>query len=131
MAAAIVVVAVLVTVVVLASLTKLPPHERGVVYRLGRGLPPPLGPGLVLIVPGFDRMVRLSIAEQRIDITRATVKTATGQSQMDFIVAFKIIDPIRAVTEVADYRESVATAARRAIEHGITEGGSYDIGAQV
>jgi len=128
---AVVIVLVVVTGVVLASVTKLPPHTRGVVYRLGRVLPHPFGPGIVVTVPGIDRMVRVSIVEQKIDIPRATVTTSAGQSQSDFTVAYKIVDPVKAVTEVADYREAIATAARRAIEHGLTEGGAYDVGARV
>ena len=111
-----------------ASITKLAPHERAVVYRFGRVVPHPFGPGLVVKVPGVDRMVRVPIVEQRVDVPRATVTTMSGSSAMDFTVAYKIVDPVRAVTEVADYRDAVASAARRMIENGRHEGSAADIG---
>jgi regulator of protease activity HflC (stomatin/prohibitin superfamily) len=128
MAVTLLVVLIVAAFLVAASVTKLAPHERAVVYRFGRVVPHPFGPGLVLKVPGVDRMVRVPIVEQKVDVPRATVATASGSSAMDFTVAYKIIDPVRAVSEVADYREAVATAARRMIENGRHEGSAADIG---
>jgi len=128
MAVTLLVVLIVAAFLAFASVTKLPPHERAVVYRFGRVVPHPFGPGIVLTVPGIDRMVRVSIVEQKIDIPRATVTTSAGQSQTDFTVAVKVVDPVKAITEVADYREAIATAARRAIEHGRHEGNPADIG---
>jgi regulator of protease activity HflC (stomatin/prohibitin superfamily) len=128
MAVTLLVVLIVAAFLVAASVTKLAPHERAVVYRFGRVVPHPFGPGLVLKVPGVDRMVRVPIVEQKVDVSRATVATASGSSAMDFTVAYKIIDPVRAVSEVADYREAVATAARRMIENGRHEGSAADIG---
>lgn len=106
----------LLVVAVLSSVKSLPPHERGVVYRLGQALPNAVGPGLVLTVPGIDRMIRVSLGEQKVEIARAMVTTDTGSSQVDLTIAFRVVDPVRAVTEVYDYRESVASVARRMIE---------------
>jgi regulator of protease activity HflC (stomatin/prohibitin superfamily) len=101
---------------VFSGVKNLLPHERGVVYRLGQVLPNAVGPGLVLTIPGLDRMVRVSLAEQKVDIPRATLATEAAGSQLDFSITFKVIDPVRAATEVYDYRESVASVARRMIE---------------
>ncbi|MGZ4808779.1 MAG: SPFH domain-containing protein [Thermoanaerobaculia bacterium] len=106
----------LLVVAVLSSVKNLAPHERGVVYRLGQALPNAVGPGLVLTVPGIDRMIRVSLGEQKVEIPRATVTTDDGSSQVDLTIAFRVVDPVRAVTEVYDYRESVASVARRMIE---------------
>jgi regulator of protease activity HflC (stomatin/prohibitin superfamily) len=129
MAVTLLVVLIVAAFLVLASVTKFAPHERGVVYRFGRVVPHPYGPGLVMKIPGVDRMVRVPIVEQRVDVTRATVLAMGGSSSpMDFTVAYKIVDPVRAVSEVADYREAVATAARKMIENGRHEGSAADIG---
>jgi regulator of protease activity HflC (stomatin/prohibitin superfamily) len=106
----------LVVIAVFSGVKNLLPHERGVVYRLGQALPNAVGPGLVLTIPGLDRMVRVSLAEQKVEIPRATVTTGAESSQVDFTIAFRVLDPVRAATEVYDYRESVASAARRMIE---------------
>jgi regulator of protease activity HflC (stomatin/prohibitin superfamily) len=129
MAVVLLVVVIVAAFIVAASVTKLAPHERAVVYRFGRVIPHPFGPGLVLKVPGVDRMVKVPIVEQKVDVPRATVTTMSGSSSpTDFTVAYKIVDAVRAVTEVADYRDAVATAARRMIENGRHEGSAADIG---
>ncbi|SRR6266849_2350701 len=106
----------LLVVAILSAVKNLPPHERGVVYRLGQALPNAVGPGFVLTIPGIDRMTRVSLAEQKVEIARATVTTDARSSQVDFTIAFRVLDPVRAATEVYDYRESVASLARRMIE---------------
>lgn len=126
MAVTLLVVLIVAGFLVFASFTRLAPHERAVVYRLGRVVPHLFGPGIVMNIPGVDRMVRVPIVEQKTDIPRANVTTMAGQSQIDFVVAYKVIDPVRAVTEVADYRDAVAKAARRMIETGRHE--SSDVG---
>src|SRR4029078_10699985 len=106
MAVTLLVVVIVAAFLVLASVTKFAPHERGVVYRFGRVVPHPYGPGLVMKIPGVDRMVRVPIVEQRVDVARATVMAMGGSSSpMDFTVAYKIVDPGRGLTEGADYRE--------------------------
>jgi regulator of protease activity HflC (stomatin/prohibitin superfamily) len=85
------------------SLKNLPPHERGVIYRLGKPVPGAVGPGLVLMVPFVDRMTRVSIAAETVEAGRATV-------------VYRVADPFRATTEVSDYRSAMMTLARRLIE---------------
>ena len=94
---------IVVAVVVVQCVKNLPPHERGVVFRLGKPLPGPVGPGLVLIMPAVDRLVRVTVAEQKVDVP--------GHS-----IVFRVIDPVRAVTVVSDYRKAIGDLARKLID---------------
>ena len=89
--------------VVATSVKNLAPHERGVVMRLGKPLPSPVGPGLVLMMPWVDRMIRVTVAEQKVDVP-------------GYSVAFRVLDPVRAVTVVPDYRNAIADLARKLID---------------
>ena len=94
---------ILVIAVVATSVKNLPPHERGVVFRLGKPLPTAVGPGLILMMPAVDRMTRITVAEQKVDVP-------------GYSIVFRVLDPVKAVTAVPDYREAIAGLARKLIE---------------
>jgi len=128
---AVALVSIVALLVIFTSLKTLAVYERGVVYRLGRVLPDAVGPGLVLTIPMIDRLVRVSVAEQKIDLPRVAVTTTGGRSEMDFSIAFRVLDPVRATTEVSEYREAVTTLARNTIESGSGEADWHEISARV
>jgi SPFH domain / Band 7 family len=86
-----------------ASVRVLREYERAVVFRLGRVLNQK-GPGLVLLIPGIDRMVRVSLRTITLRIPHQDVITRDNVPVKVAAVAyFRVIDPQRSVLEVADY----------------------------
>ncbi|MBF0336855.1 MAG: slipin family protein [Nitrospirae bacterium] len=78
-------------------------YERGVVFRLGRVVPVK-GPGLVLILPVLDRLVKVSLRTVTMDVPSQDIITKDNVTvKVNAVVYFRVIDPIRAVTEIEDY----------------------------
>ncbi len=78
-------------------------YERGVVFRLGR-LVGAKGPGLVLIIPIIDRVVRVSLRTIAMDVPPQDVITKDNVSvKVNAVLYFRVIDPAKAIVEVEDY----------------------------
>ena len=76
-------------------------YERGVIFRLGR-LIGAKGPGLFFIIPGIDKMLRISLRTVTMDIPPQDVITRDNVSiKVNDVVYFRVMDPNRAVVEVA------------------------------
>lgn len=79
-------------------------YERGVVFRLGRVLPQPKGPGLVLIFWPIDRMVRVGLRTHVNDVPSQDLITRDNVSvSVNAVVYFRVIDPLRAILQVENY----------------------------
>ena len=79
-------------------------YERGVVFRLGRMMPEPLGPGLKLILFPIDRMLRMSLRTITLDVPPQDVITKDNVSlKVNAVVYFRVIDPNKAIVQVEDY----------------------------
>lgn len=79
-------------------------YQRAVVFRLGRALPGPKGPGLIMIFWPVDRMVRVSLRTYVHDVPPQDVITRDNVSvTVNAVVYYRIIDPMNAVIEVEDY----------------------------
>ena len=79
-------------------------YERAVVFRLGRILSQPKGPGLVLILWPIDRMVKVSLRTVVHDVPSQDVITRDNVSvKVNAVVYFRVVDPIKAVVEVENY----------------------------
>ncbi|MDA1315486.1 MAG: slipin family protein [Acidobacteria bacterium] len=91
----------------------LPEYERGVVFRLGRLLPQPKGPGLVLIFAPIDRIVRMSLRVETLDVPPQDVITRDNVTvKVSAVLFFRVIDPSRAVVEVAHYVHATSQLAQ-------------------
>jgi regulator of protease activity HflC (stomatin/prohibitin superfamily) len=78
-------------------------YERGVVFRLGR-LVGTKGPGLVLIIPIIDKVVRVSLRTIAMDVPPQDVITKDNVSvKVNAVLYFRVIDPSKAIVEVEDY----------------------------
>src|SRR4030065_2160785 len=78
-------------------------YERGVIFRLGR-LIGAKGPGLFFIIPGIDKMLRISLRTVTMDIPPQDVITRDNVSiKVNAVVYFRVMDPNRAVVEVETY----------------------------
>ena len=98
------VVAVIVVLYLLSSIQILPEYERGVIFRLGKLLPAPKGPGVVLIFRPIDRIVRISLRTVVHDVPPQDIITRDNVSvKVNAVVFFRVVDPRRAVVEVENY----------------------------
>jgi regulator of protease activity HflC (stomatin/prohibitin superfamily) len=91
-------------VYLLMSINILAEYERGVVFRLGKLLPEPKGPGVVLVFAPIDRMVRVSMRTVVMDVPSQDVITRDNVSvKVNAVVYFRVIDPRRAIVDVESY----------------------------
>jgi regulator of protease activity HflC (stomatin/prohibitin superfamily) len=87
-------------------------YERGVIFRLGR-LIGAKGPGIVFIIPGVDKMLRISLRTVTLDIPPQDVITRDNVSiKVNAVVYFRVIDPNRAVVEVENYLYATSQLAQ-------------------
>ena len=86
------------------SIQILAEYERGVIFRLGKLLPEPKGPGVILVFRPIDRVVRISLRTIVHDVPPQDVITRDNVSvKVSAVVYFRVIDPRRAVVEVENY----------------------------
>jgi regulator of protease activity HflC (stomatin/prohibitin superfamily) len=98
------VLSILVVLYIVASVQILAEYERGVVFRLGKLLPRPKGPGVVLVFRPIDRLVRISLRTIVHEVTPQDVITRDNVSvKVSAVIYFRVIDPRRAVVEVENY----------------------------
>jgi regulator of protease activity HflC (stomatin/prohibitin superfamily) len=87
-------------------------YERGVIFRLGRAMPTPKGPGLIMVFWPVDFMIRVDlrtiakIIEPQDVITRDNVSV-----RVDAVLYFRVVDPMRAILEVADFMFATSQVA--------------------
>ena len=78
-------------------------YERGVVFRLGRIIPLK-GPGLIIIIPGIDKLVKVSLRTITMDVPPQDIITKDNITvKVNAVIYFRPIDPIKAITEVEDF----------------------------
>jgi len=100
-------------VILAASAIKiLKEYERGVIFRLGR-LIGAKGPGIFFIIPGVDKMLRISLRTITLDIPPQDVITRDNVSiKVNAVVYFRVVDPNRAVVEVENYLYATSQLAQ-------------------
>jgi len=88
-------------------------YERGVIFRLGKLLPQPKGPGLVFVFRPIDRIVRISLRTVVHDVPPQDIITRDNVSvKVNAVVYFRVIDPRRAVVEVENYMYATSQLAQ-------------------
>jgi regulator of protease activity HflC (stomatin/prohibitin superfamily) len=99
--------AILVVVAIKLTFNVLREYERGVIFRLGRiarGLYGGNGPGLVIIVPFIDRLVRVSLRTVAMDVPPQDVITKDNVTvKVNAVIYFRVVDQERAIIQVEDY----------------------------
>ena len=97
----------------LTAVNVLREYERGVVFRLGKLLPQPKGPGVVLVLPPIDRIVRVSLRTIVMDVPPQDVITRDNVSvKVNAVVYFRVMDPRRAIVEVESYHYATSQLAQ-------------------
>ncbi len=104
---------VLVVSVLMASVRILQEYERGVVFRLGRVLNRPAGPGLVLLIPYIDRMVKTSTRTITMDIEPQDVISRDNVTlKVNAVLYFRVVDPVRAIINIENYLYATSQLAQ-------------------
>src|SRR5262252_3674188 len=107
-----VVVLILAAVIFPQALRILREYERGVIFRLGKLLGAK-GPGLILLIPVVDRMVKMDLRVVTIDVARQEVMTRDNVPvTVDAVVYFRVIDPIAAVVKVENFWKATSLIAQ-------------------
>jgi len=95
---------ILLIVFLSAAIKVLREYERGVIFRLGRVLERPKGPGIVIIIPIIDKLVKVSLRLVTMDVPPQDVITRDNVSiKVDAVIYFRVMDPNNAVIEVENY----------------------------
>jgi regulator of protease activity HflC (stomatin/prohibitin superfamily) len=90
-------------------------YERGVVFRLGR-LMTQRGPGLQLLIPSMDRMVRVSLRTVTLTVPPQEIITRDNvPARVTAVAYYRVIDPVRAVTEVESYQAATLQIAQTSL----------------
>ena len=94
----------IVVLYLLNSIKILREYERGVVFRLGRALPTPKGPGIILVFRPFDQMIRISLRQEVLEVPSQDVITRDNVTlKVNAVVTLKVISPFNAVNQVTNY----------------------------
>lgn len=108
----IIVLLILVLIFLFAAIKIIPEYERAVVFRLGRVIGAK-GPGLIIIIPIIDRIVRVSLRTITLDVPTQDIITKDNVSvQVDAVVYFRVVDPVKAIVEVEDYLYATSQIAQ-------------------
>lgn len=98
---------------VFLSVKVLNEYERGVVFRLGKLLPEPKGPGLVIVAWPVDRMVRISLRTIVLDVPPQDVITRDNVTvKVNAVVYFRVVDPLKAVVQVENFLYATSQEAQ-------------------
>jgi len=104
------------------SLNVLREYERGVIFRVGRLLPEPKGPGLILVFFPIDRIVRVSLRTITMDVPTQDVITKDNVSvKVNAVVYFRVVDPRRAIVEVENYLYATSQLAQTTLRSVLGE----------
>jgi regulator of protease activity HflC (stomatin/prohibitin superfamily) len=104
---------VLLVLYVISSIQILNEYERAVVFRLGKLLPQPKGPGIVLVFRPIDRYVRISLRTVVLDVPPQDIITRDNVSvKVNAVVYFRVLNPSKAVVEVENYMYATSQLAQ-------------------
>jgi regulator of protease activity HflC (stomatin/prohibitin superfamily) len=97
----------------LLSVKVLNEYERAVVFRLGKLLPQPKGPGLIIVAWPVDRMVRVSLRTVVLDVPPQDVITRDNVTvKVNAVVYFRVVDPLKSVVQVENYLYATSQEAQ-------------------
>ena len=122
------VVLVIVVIWMSNSLNVLREYERGVIFRIGRLLADPKGPGLIWLFWPIDRIVRVSLRTITMDVPSQDVITSDNVTvKVNAVVYFRVVDPRRAIVEVENYLYATSQLAQTTLRSVLGEVGLDDL----
>src|SRR5215469_11614550 len=113
---------IIVGLYLLSSIKILREYERGVIFRLGRVLSQPKGPGLILVFAPLDRIVRVSLRIDTIEVPPQDVVTKDNVTvKVNAVIFFRVIEPRLAVVEVANFLYATSQLAQTTLRSVLGE----------
>ncbi len=107
---------------VLSCIKVLKEYERGVIFRLGRLLPKPKGPGIIFVFKPVDKIVRVSLRTVALDVPPQDIITKDNVSvQVNAVVYFRVMEANKAITEVENYVFATSQMAQTTLRSVIGE----------
>ena len=112
----------IVVLYLISSIKILNEYERGVIFRLGKLLGTPKGPGVILVFAPIDRIVRVSLRTIVLDVPPQDVITRDNVSvKVNAVVYFRVMDPNRAIVEVESYHYATSQLAQTTLRSVLGE----------
>ena len=112
----------IVVIYLLSSIKILREYERGVIFRLGRVLSQPKGPGLILVFAPIDRMVRISLRVETLEVPPQDVVTRDNVTvKVNAVIYFRVIDSTKAVIEVSNFLYATSQLAQTTLRSVLGE----------
>lgn len=116
-----IVIAILV-IYLLSAIKILREYERGVIFRLGRVLPKPKGPGIILVFAPIDRMVRISLRIDTLEVPGQDIVTHDNVTvKVNAVIFFRVIDSRLAVLEVSNFLYATSQLAQTTLRSVLGE----------
>src|SRR3954454_640920 len=110
---ALIVVLVIFVLFLFAAIKVAREYERGIIFRLGRLLPQPKGPGLFLLIPVIDRMVKVDLRTVTLQIPPQEVITKDNVPvRVNAVAYFRIVEPKNAIVQVENYMVATSQIAQ-------------------
>ena len=112
---------IIVVLIILSAIRILREYERGVIFRLGR-IVGAKGPGLIILIPIVDKMVKVSLRTVVLDVPPQDIITKDNVSvQVNAVVYFRVLDPSKAVLEVENYLYATSQLAQTTLRSVLGE----------
>src|SRR5258708_18543010 len=116
------VIVLIIVIYMLSSIKILAEYERGVIFRLGRVLPKPKGPGVILVFAPIDRIVRVSLRIDTLEVPGQDVVTRDNVTvKVNAVIFFRVIDPRLAVVEVTNFLYATSQLAQTTLRSVLGE----------
>src|ERR1700733_364019 len=113
---------IILAIYIFSSIKIITEYERGVIFRLGHVLPQPKGPGVVLVFAPFDRIVRISLRVDTIEVPPQDVITRDNVTvKVNAVIYFRVIDPRLAVIEVSNFLYATSQLAQTTLRSVLGE----------
>src|SRR5437588_7353375 len=98
------IVIIIVVLYLLSSIKILAEYERGVIFRLGRLLPEAKGPGIILVFAPVDRIVRISLRQEALEVPPQDIITRDNVTlKVNAVIFLRVVEPRNAVVQVSNY----------------------------
>lgn len=113
---------IIVILYVLSAIKILREYERGVIFRLGRLLPNAKGPGIILVFYPIDRMVRISLRQEALEVKPQDIITRDNVTlKVNAVIFLRVVGPRQAVVEVSDYLNQTSQFAQTTLRSVLGE----------
>ena len=116
------IIVVIVVIYLISSVKILREYERGVIFRFGRLLPQPKGPGIILVFAPVDRIVRVSLRVDTLEVPSQDVITRDNVTvKVNAVLYFRVVEPRLAIVEVSNFLYATSQLAQTTLRSVLGE----------